>query len=203
MGKHRKCGNNWFMKLLLACFVGLTLAAISYTLAFFTDEGSAENFITARSHNVALVDLFDKGQFTLPGDTVPKVVYMRNTGGAKAVIRMRLTPSWDPAQAGEYVLDPAVVTVHLGETVASDWTFYDGWYYYNHILEPGDATGHLVEAIELGVVANDAHAADYSGASYTLDVEGESLRADATLTQDEWNIGFQVDAGTAITWLTP
>lgn len=190
----------WTVKFLLLAVIIITLLFTVGTIAFFTDDGSAQNFLFVKQLDVNLVDIFDKIQYTLPGDTINKDVYMENLGEIEAVIRMRLEPSWNPAtDALGNSLDINAVTINYGASM-EDWTLIGGWYYYNKILSPGEQTSLLVDSIKLEAVSNDIHDVDYSNASYVLDVFGGSLQAIVESTQDNWGVTYTIDVDGSLIW---
>ncbi len=186
----------------LALIIALTavLTAVVGTFAFSESLGQADNYISIGTFKVDLIDIFENNRLTLPGDTLNKDVSMINNGNRDAVVRVKLSPSWTPAydaQANELLT--GAVTVTMGPTAAADWTYLDGWYYYNKILKPGETTSLLVDALQLQPVSNDLHAADYSGAVYNLNISGEAVQAEIAAAADTWAVEFTV-SGVNLIW---
>ena len=200
MGKSEIKRRGWKLPLLFLCLlVGLNLVIGTFT--YFNDEGAAENYLPVGKLLVDLVDVFENGKLTLPGDTVSKDVSMKNNGTVDAVVRIKLSPSWDPAsdsQSNPLLTDAVAIT--FGPTFAADWTLIGGWYYYNKILKPDETTSLLVDALKLQAVSNDLHAADYSGATFKLNILSESLQAASAAAEDTWNTTFTIN-GNALEWV--
>lgn len=197
--KFRK--HHTILSLLLLIAVTAVLAVVTGTLASFRDHGIAQNYLYSKPFKVDLVDDFVSGLIVNPGDTLNKDVYMTNNGELDAVIRLKLSPSWEPVADGSgKPLDPLAVSVAYGPTFVEDWTYSNGWYYYNWILEPGESSNYLVDSIKLADVANDHHAANYSGAVYTLNVSSDSLQSYPEATLESWGMTFQENESGKLTW---
>ncbi len=190
------------IQLALTICLLVLVAFIIGSFAYFNDTGKAENYASVGVFKVDLIDIFENNTLTLPGDTVNKDVSMKNNGTRDAVVRVKLTPEWTPAldgQGNERLTD--AVTVNLGPDAAADWTFLDGWYYYNRILKPGEETTLLVDSLKLTAVSNDRHRTDYSGAAFDLYIDSESLQATADAAAEQWLVNYTVN-GESLTWTT-
>jgi hypothetical protein len=193
--------------LIVAAVVTVILSLIIGTVAYFRDGGAAQNFLYAKLFKVDLIDDFINGRLLLPGDTVSKDVYLVNTGETNAVVRVQLTPSWTPATDGsDNTLLTDAVTILLGSNIGpaptGQWTYLNGWYYYNQILSPGEATTLLVDGLYLTAFSNDDHAANYEGAEYKLDVSSDSVQVYQSAVQSKWAMTFTVDESdnNTLTW---
>ncbi len=196
--------NHYILLLILTLCLVAIAGFVTGTFAYFKQDGSAENFLYAKKLKVELADIFDGTQPILPGDTLNKDVYMKNTGEVNSVVRIRLTPSWEtPADLLSQARNPSAVTVTLGEAASENWTYIDGWYYYNKILKPGDTTTYLVDNLKLSAVSNDDHSVNYSNASYTLAVESQSLQAESLAAQETWGLVYQPGTNDMIVWSAP
>lgn len=199
MGKHRTDKGRGIIRLMLIVSLVAVLASVIGTFSYSNSAGIADNYLPASTFKVDLIDIFESSP-TLPGDTVNKDVSMANSGTLDAIVRIQLTPSWTPgtdAQTNDLLTD--AVTILFGPDAATDWTYINGWYYYNKILEPEQTTSLLVDALTLQAVSNDLHATDYSGASYNLKVHGESLQAMHQAAVDTWAMEYAI-AGNNIIW---
>ena len=192
----------WLALVLALFMLTASLAMVSDTSATYRQSPFAENYLYAQTFKVDLIDLFANGQFFLPGDTINKDVSMKNNGDVNAIVRIYLIPSWTPETAAGLTLDPAAVTIGFASTVGMDWTYIDGWWYYNRILKPGEETTRLVDSLKLAVVANEHHETDYSAAAYTLDVVGESLQAVPVAAQENWDMSYSSNLDGTISWST-
>ena len=200
MGKIRFRKRHGLIQLMLIFSLTAVLTLIVSTFAYFEDAGAAENFLDTGIFKVDLIDDFENDRLTLPGDTVSKDVSMKNNGTYDAVVRIKLDPSWTPAVdgAGNPLLTDKV-TVTYGTNIITDWTYFGGWYYYNKILPPAQATSLLVDALKLEPVSNDLHRTDYSAAKFNLNIQSESLQAQAEAAQENWSASYIV-SGSALIW---
>ena len=73
-----------------------------------------------------------EGLAGFPVDVGPQIAEVKNTGTAPAFIRVQVMV--DVYSAEGNLLDSAPVKLDFNQT---DWTYHDGYYYYNRILNPG------------------------------------------------------------------
>ena len=180
-----------------------SLLAIKGTIAYFQNQSNINNFLYVKELKVDLLDLFDNNKYALPGDTLNKDVSMSNTGEVDAIVRIQLTPSWTPStDSNGNILSNDTITVNFSNTVQTDWTFIDGWWYYNKILLPGEDTSLLVDSLYYTVVSNDTHDIDYSNSQYSLDVLAQSLQAYPEASSSTWNQVYTKNVDGSIVWLT-
>lgn len=186
--------------------LSVAIGIITRTFALYKQDAAAENYLYSKNLEVNLIDQFDASGLTLPGDTLNKDVYMKNLGEVPAVVRIKLSPTWLPAsdEAGR-LRDVAKVEITYGATQTTDWVLKpDGWYYYTKILMPGQQTTYLVESLKFLAVSNDTHATDYSEATYTLNVDAQSIQAISVAAQETWGYGFTKNTtNNTIQWITP
>ena len=83
---------------------------------------------------------------------VTKIAEVKNTGTAPAFIRVEVMV--DVYSAEGNLLDSAPVKLDFNQT---DWTYYDGYYYYNRILNPGETTEPLFTTVSFDVFMGDAY----------------------------------------------
>lgn len=200
MRKHGNRKGHGIIRLTLVLSLVAIFATVLGTFAYSENTGWAENYISLGIFKVDLIDIFIGNRFALPGDTINKDVSMKNNGTRDAVVRIQLTPSWTPDKDpldNDRLTD--AVTVMFGPDAATDWTYYDGWYYYNKILRPGEETSLLVDALYFSAVSDDTHDTDYSSAAYNLNVLGESLLAMPDAAADVWDMDYELIGG-ILTW---
>jgi hypothetical protein len=192
--------HHMLIALIFVFSVTAVLTLVVYTLAYFKSDSTAENYLYSKTLKVDLIDVFDSNKLVLPGDTFNKDVYMRNTGELNAVVRIKLTKSWNPLvdTSGKTLLTD-VVNVTFGDTASQDWTQIGEWYYYNKVLRPGEETTKLVDSIKLLAVSNDIHDINYSDATFELDVLSQSLQALSASTEENWGMVY-VSEGDIIIW---
>ena len=135
-------------KILVLAAAALSLtAAVSGTLAYFTDTGTAHNTITTGGVDIVLVETTDKqdehGNFlpfkdvdgVMPGAAVSKIVQVENIGKTDAWIRVKVEPKITDKAGRELPLtfgaeNTPVITWDVGE----DWLQDGDYYYYKHVM---------------------------------------------------------------------
>lgn len=132
----------------LAILVAVTAAG---TLAYFTDTGTAHNVITTGNVDIELNEWADDARTqpfqdktgVMPGTKVTKIVEVKNTGTGAAFVRLYVEKNVYRA-ADQKPMDTDPVSLNFNNT---DWTYSDGYYYYNRPLEPGKTTEPLFTAV--------------------------------------------------------
>ena len=142
-------------KLLIIAAIMCCAALITTgTIAYFTAQDTAQNRITSGNVAIVIHEAGDDGEpFTdvvdvVPGDNVTKVVTVENTGANPVWVRV----------AVEYVVNlvEGAVSEFDGEELSfdfntTDWTYSEGYYYYNSILEPGATTTALFNTVSFNI----------------------------------------------------
>ena len=142
-------------KILSLCLVLILISIMGVgTLAFFTDEEKADNIITSGNIDIQLNEWtgevdgegnkihFEDVTGVMPGVTVPKIVEIENVGNNEAYVRISAEKVVKLAQEGEADLDLITMDFDL-----ENWTYQDGFYYYNKALQPGEATKPLFTGV--------------------------------------------------------
>jgi len=137
----------------------LLTAGITGTIAYFSDQADAENTFAFGSVEGQITE----DNWTGSGDdgVYSKDPVVENTGGSDAYVRIRLMQS-DSRVAVDYYNDDSVVfaaedgVINLsdGDTVG-DWTYEDGYFYYNEVLAVNENTDALFDSVELTMPASE------------------------------------------------
>lgn len=144
------------------------------TLSYYTTSVEAVNVITTGNVSLVLHETTDNGAefpeagvVVMPGDTVSKIVTAENTGSTALYLRIELIKDVnDDALSAENCLSMNINT--------TDWTYRDGYYYYNTALEPGDVTSALFTEVYVdGRAVNN----DFLGKKLTLDVMAYAVQS--------------------------
>ena len=139
-------------KLLILSVLTILLAILAAnTLAYFTADTAAHNVITTGNVDIALNEWanedrtkrFEKQIDVLPGAEVTKIVEVENVGTGTAWVRVQVVLDVY-AEGGKEQLPPDPVTLDFNET---DWKYFDGYYYYNYPLDPGETTEPLFTTV--------------------------------------------------------
>lgn len=144
---------------LLALSVTVVCAALAVmgTLAFYTSEGTAHNVITTGGVNIqvvehtkddggALVEFPENGiSGVMPGQSVDKIVQVKNTGASDAWIRIKAEIEVFDANESSLSTEPVSFAVQDGWTAEPD---AEGWYYYNSPVAAGATTDEFIKEVQ-------------------------------------------------------
>ncbi|MDR0853454.1 MAG: hypothetical protein LBN34_03715 [Clostridiales Family XIII bacterium] len=131
-----------------------------------------------------------------------KQVQLQNVNGANAipgVVRAMIVPVLKDASGdglqGEYAPlgKPGTNGVlQMGDFVftftngwETDWFFYDGYFYYKKVLDPGEKTTMLLQSVTL---KDQALAAEYKDIEVDVDVLSDILQASDGVPQANWGV---------------
>ena len=164
-------------KLLVLSAAAICIAILAAgTLAYFTAEDTAHNVITTGGVDIRLYEWgnedktepFEDPEGLLPGMELTKIAEVKNTGGAEAWIRVRVTK--DITLTGDGEADPDVVSLDLNKAF---WTQGDdGYVYYASALKPGETT----EPVFTTVFFDTAMGNEYRDAKATVDVLAQAVQ---------------------------
>lgn len=112
-----------------------------------------------------------------PGDTTNKDVSIKSTGTKRSYVRVKITKMWSNELPND--------NVELIFTNNNDWVYSDGWYYYTKILNSGEETSKLLDAVKLiGPITEN----EYQGETLTVNVEAEAVQATHEAYKDVWGL---------------
>ncbi len=159
----------------IICAVVVFLSLLSYgTYALITSDGVARNIVTLGKINFEIREITDGGKpfpvsgvSVIPGDNVKKVVTGKNTGLQSIYLRVKLTKSVEDSDL------PAEEQLKL-DINDKDWTFKDGYYYYNKELGIAKETEPLFTTVSVdGASVDNA----YIGKTFLLNIEGSYVQS--------------------------
>lgn len=193
-------------KKLVAAMVGFfCLTTIGTSMASYTNRINITNpFNTSGPSSAVMLENFNPDSTFLPGETVEKQPYFKNTGEADLLLRVEVTAVWKNNDGSVFVpgdpfSDSDKVTKSWTDSWKNEWVQIGNYYYYNEILkkpgEAGDTTPIILEKLQLSAeVSNDKHDADYSSRVYELSFDAEAVPADR-VSAEQWkeDIGAQAD----------
>ena len=172
-------------KLLLIALAAILMTALTQpTLAYYVALGEATNVVT--SGNIRLQihektadgsDFPSEGVFVIPGDIVSKQVSIENICQHPFYLRVKLVSRADnQALNAEECLKMDIDTVN--------WTYADGYYYYNQILQPGQTTTNLFTQVELvGSKIDQTH----WGTALSLTVNAYAVQSENNPAEHPWD----------------
>ena len=136
--------------LILSVLVICVAILAAGSLAYFTADTKAHNVITSGGVDITLnewanedrTEPFEDRTGVMPGAEVTKIVEVENTGSGSAWVRVQVV--LDVYDEEEKALDPRYVSLDFNDT---DWTYFEGYYYYNRALAPGETTEPLFTTV--------------------------------------------------------
>lgn len=145
------------------------------SLAFFSVQDKAENIITTGKLDIKIHQDMDspevipeEGMQVMPGDVIKSALTIENSGTHPLYLRMRLEKKVnDEALSAEHCL--------LMNVNEEDWTYKNGYYYYNHILQPNTFTKPLFNEI---CIAGREVDNEYLGKFFLLDIQASAVQSE-------------------------
>ena len=151
--------NKIFSAMLVICCLALLM---NQTMAYFTRSKIVDNVFTTSEIDITLnekrnvigedgehkqVDFADlEFNNVMPGQTISKIVTVTNKKeSSDAYIRAKVEKHFmKPETPSESDLSTDVIEMDFNQ---ENWTFKDGWYYYNSVVKSGETTAPLFENV--------------------------------------------------------
>ena len=172
-------------RLLLVAIVAILVTVLTQpTLAYYTAVGTASNVVT--SGNIRLQihektadgsDFPAEGVYVMPGDILSKQVSVENVCSHPFYLRVKLVSGTTskmltPDDCLEMDMD------------IQNWTFVDGYYYYNEILQPEESTSALFTHVEIiGSKVDQTHI----GSTLSLTVNAYAVQSENNPAEHPWD----------------
>lgn len=127
------------------------------------------------SADIGLIDIYDRpAEGVGAGETVSKQVGITNNGTVDVYVRIEVDKSW--TLNGVSIEDMNTDWININLPNINDWVYgSDGYYYYQHPLEPGQTTSDLMNSF---TVSDDYKNPWYPGIEGNIIVNGESVAVD-------------------------
>lgn len=185
-------------KLLILAFLIICATTVATgTLAYFTAEDQAHNVITSGKVDIELVEkkinedgteeAFEDLIGIMPGTSVSKVVQVTNTGDAAAYIRIAVDKKIILASGNDDEVDMSLISINYNIGSNEDqWTYKEGYYYYNSPLEAGNTTKPLFTEVKFDKTMGNM----YQEATTEIDVKAYATQVanngDSALEANGW-----------------
>ena len=165
-------------KFLILSVLAIMVAILAAnTLAYFTADTKAHNVITSGGVDIVLnewanedrTEPFENRTGVMPGTEVTKIAEVTNTGTAPVWVRVQVM--LDVYAADESQLSPEHVTLDFNET---DWTYLNGYYYYNRALAPGETTEPLFTTVTFAPTMGN----EYQNSTAYVEVKAGAVQSD-------------------------
>ena len=155
------------------------------TLAYFSDEATAHNVIASGSVEIALQEWGDvdktipfndeknkeNREGLMPGESVTKIVEVKNIGNGDAWVRMKVEKAIVLANGGFNSANAAEQLVIL-QNMGDQWELEDGYYYYKEPLAVGATTQPLFDGVKLGETMDNR----YQNCEISVNITAEAVQ---------------------------
>ena len=164
-------------KILILSVLVICLAMVAAgSLAYYTADTKAHNVITTGSVDIELnewaneerTEKFENQTGVMPGKDVTKIVEVKNVGTGSAWVCVQMFVDVY-AENGEG-LPPEPVKLDINDT---DWTYQDGYYYYNKPLAPGASTEPLFTTVSF----DEQMGNEYQNAKAMIDITAIAVQS--------------------------
>ena len=212
-------------KSLLVILLILVIGVVGLTLAYFANSSSVDNIFNTQPYGTTVEEVFTAPSNWLPGDTTSKTLTATNTGNVDEAVRIRLNESWKTSNNGtlngwihadgtksthttndELTTDERVAIINFDNL--SDWTYSNGYYYYNYKLAPNETTSSLIKSVTFNpktklddtcvtttngstkTITCNSSGDDYDNGTYTLTFDVETVQYNKYMSA--WNTEFEI-----------
>ena len=159
--------------------IAIVAIAVSFvmqsTLAYYTVLGTATNVVTSGDIQFIIHETTDQGTefpregvYVIPGDIVSKKVTIESDCGHPFYLRVKMVYGID---SKELTADDCF-KLNINE---ENWKYYDGWYYYTGIVNPGETTPQVFSHVEM---VGDSIDNSYLGKTLKLTVKAQAVQSE-------------------------
>lgn len=180
-------------KPLLALILLLVVGTVGVTFAYFGDLIEFPNLFKSKPFSTRSQENFVSPTDWTPGTTTPKEVTVTNTGEVDVLVRVLYKESWKYKNGNYLSLNQnGVKAAIINFDNIDDWYREGDYYYYNKKLSSGETTSSFIKSVTFneniigdvtcttnnGVQNCEASNNSYEGATYTLNIEIETVQLD-------------------------
>lgn len=188
--------------------ISMFLLTAVAAFAMYQFQFSVENEFRAETLNIGMEESFSPKD-PWKGEVVAKEVRYTNKGTTPALLRVLYSENFKNRDTGIYLstkdpvdgLDIVKKNWNVKDGLnTSNWVYKDGWYYYKHLLKPGEAILTL-ESIEIPKFTELPE--EYAEADYELSFSYEYIEAIEKMAHNLWKVDetkFKIGADGKITW---
>ena len=193
-------------KSLLIILLVLCVGLVGLTIAYFSNSTSIENEFSTNPYGTTIEEIFTSPDNWLPGTTTDKTITVTNSGLVDEAVRISYAEKW-VAKDGTILSGLIDSNGNLTNNTENsehaaiinfsdngDFTYSNGYYYYNYRLAPNETTSSLIDSVTFNskvknsddCVTNDNNGvktitcntteSGYDGATYTLTFNIETIQ---------------------------
>lgn len=179
-------------RLLLISLAAIMLTVFTQpTMAYYTVIGTVTNVVTSGSISLKIhektadgSDFPAEGVYVIPGDIVSKQVRVENICAHPFYLRVKIVGG----TTNEALTADDCLKINMD---TKNWTYAEGYYYYNDVLQPSETTPALFTQVEIvGSKVNQTHI----GSTLSLTVNAYAVQSENNPAEHPWNAsGWPVD----------
>ena len=172
-------------RLLLIAIAAILVTVLTQpTLAYYTTIGKATNVVTSGDIQLMIHETTADGSqfpaegvYIIPGDIVSKRVCVENVCGHPFYLRVKLVSG----STNQALSADECMKMDIDST---NWTYRDGYYYLNRILQPGETTPALFTQVEIvGSKMDQTHV----GSMLSLTVNAYAVQSENNPAEHPWD----------------
>ena len=164
------------IKIFVVALVAALMAFVSTsTLAYYSSVGKATNVVTSGNIQFIIHETTDQGKefpregvYIVPGDIVSKKVSIESDCEHPFYLRVKMVYGVNSKELSS----EDCFKLNINEEY---WEFYDGWYYYKEVVDPGETTPDVFSHVEIVGSKVDN---DYLGKTLTLTVKAQAVQSE-------------------------
>lgn len=191
-----------------------TVLIFGSVLAVYFQSTQVNNQFTTSSSAIEVNEKFNESDKWLPGEEKVKQVAFTNTGKTPMLMRFVLEVKLYNAEGEEVSMEnlEEFYSLKWNKNFYSTWTSrangdqnHLGYYYFNHVLQPGENTGITLESVKFSKnLTNDGHNDEnYSNYTLSVKVKAESIQVSKDAVLEEWRedvTDLTVGSDQNVTW---
>lgn len=177
----------------------LSICVVGMVLAYYNSEKNIDNAMQTATSEMVLNEIFNEKDRWVAGETKQKEVSFENTGEIEQLLRFTVTAVWYDENGDAWTADEDAVTINYTEDLSDDWTYINGYYYYNTTISPNEETNIVMDSVTFSSELDNGgygSSLDYSGKTYSLTIEMEAIEVNTDVAQDSWNVSCIETNGT-------
>ncbi len=164
-------------KILILSVLAILIAILAAgSLAYYTADTKAHNVITTGDVAIQLNEWADEARTekfespvgVMPGTEVTKIVEVKNVGTGSAWVCVEMFVDVYAENGKQLPTEP--VKLDINDT---DWTYQDGYYYYNKPLAPGATTEPLFTTVSF----DEQMGNEYQNAKAMIDITAIAVQS--------------------------
>ena len=207
-------------KSIIIILLVLCIGLAGLTIAYFSNSTTLDNLFSTKEYATTYTEEFVSPDNWLPGDTTDKTVIATNTGQVDQAVRISLSEEWKSNNGDtlsglidsnglltdEEENSEKAAIINFSDN--NDWTYDNGYYYYNYKLAPNESTSSLIDSVTFNpkvtlgdtcienetesgkIITCNSGSNDYDNATYKLTINVETVQYNKYASA--WNTNVEI-----------